>query len=74
MSVYVEARDDSVVVFVRDRGKGFDPDAIPEDRGGIAASIVGRITRNGGTARVHSAPGEGCELELVLPRRERADA
>jgi signal transduction histidine kinase/phage shock protein PspC (stress-responsive transcriptional regulator) len=73
VSVYLEVRDDDVVVFVRDRGRGFDPAAVPEDRGGIAASIVGRLARNGGAAQIRSAPGEGCELELSLPR-PRVDA
>jgi signal transduction histidine kinase len=70
VSVYFEAHDDRVVVFVRDRGKGFDPEQVAGDRGGISTSIVGRLTRNGGSAEVHSRPGEGCELELSLPRRE----
>jgi signal transduction histidine kinase/phage shock protein PspC (stress-responsive transcriptional regulator) len=74
VSVYLEIRDDEAVVFVRDRGKGFDPALVGHDRGGIAASVVGRLARHGGTARVHTEPGEGCELELTLPRRERNDA
>jgi signal transduction histidine kinase/phage shock protein PspC (stress-responsive transcriptional regulator) len=73
VSVYFEARNDRAVVFVRDRGKGFDVDAVPDDRGGIAVSIVGRLERNGGRAHVRSAPGEGCELELTLPRRSHDD-
>ena len=74
IAVYLEVDDDKVVVFVRDRGRGFDPHAIAEDRGGIAASIVGRLTRHGGSARVDSVPGAGCELELSLPRREHRHA
>jgi signal transduction histidine kinase len=73
VSVYLEVRDDDAVVFVRDRGRGFDPAAVGEDRGGIAASIVGRLTRNGGNATINTAPGEGCELELSLPRKVRDD-
>ena len=74
VSVYLEVRDDDAVVFVRDRGRGFDPAAVGEDRGGIAASIVGRLARNGGNATINTAPGEGCELELSLPRKVRDDA
>jgi signal transduction histidine kinase/phage shock protein PspC (stress-responsive transcriptional regulator) len=72
VSVYLEVHADDVVVFVRDRGRGFDPEAVAEDRGGIAASIVGRLARNGGVARIDTAPGAGCELELSL-RRQRSD-
>jgi signal transduction histidine kinase len=55
-------------VFVRDTGGGFDVDAVPADRQGIAGSIVGRMERHGGSAVVRSAPGEGTEVELRLSR------
>jgi signal transduction histidine kinase len=67
VDVYLEAADDGITVFVRDRGAGFDPDAVPPDRKGVAESIVGRMRRHGGTAAVHSTPGGGTEIELVLP-------
>jgi signal transduction histidine kinase len=53
---------------VRDRGNGFDPAAVPSDRRGLAESIVGRLARHGGNARVTSTPGEGTEVELTLKR------
>jgi signal transduction histidine kinase/phage shock protein PspC (stress-responsive transcriptional regulator) len=71
VSVYVEVSDTEAVVFVRDRGVGFDPSTVAADRGGLAASIVGRLARHGGAAKVRSKPGMGCELELSLPRRVR---
>jgi signal transduction histidine kinase len=71
VDVYLEATDGEIAVFVRDRGGGFDPAAVPADRKGVAESIVGRMQRHGGTAAVHSAPGEGTEVELHLPRSGR---
>ena len=35
---------------------------------GLRDSVSGRLARLGGTAVVRSAPGEGTEVELVLPR------
>ncbi len=71
ISVYVEAEEDpddsAVHVFVRDRGVGFDPDAVPDDRHGLADSVRARITRHGGTVRLRSAPGEGTEVHLRMP-------
>ena len=64
VSLYVEVTDEDVTAFVRDQGKGFDPEAVPPDRRGIADSILGRMARNGGTAEIHSAPGEGTEIRL----------
>jgi signal transduction histidine kinase len=56
-----------VSVFVRDRGAGFDPDAISDHRHGVRGSIVGRMRRHGGRAEILSAPGEGTEIRLFLP-------
>jgi len=67
VSVYAEVEPTSVTVFVRDRGKGFDPDVVPEDRHGLADSIRGRMDRHGGTAKVRTAPGEGTEVQLAMP-------
>jgi signal transduction histidine kinase len=66
--LYTEVTPDRVSVFVRDRGKGFDPATVSDDRRGLKDSVHGRLTRLGGTAEIRSAPGEGTEVELVLPR------
>jgi signal transduction histidine kinase len=68
IDVYAEVTDDEAAVFVRDRGAGFDPEAVPGDRKGIAESIRGRLERAGGSAVVTSSPGGGTEVELRLPR------
>lgn len=73
VSAYVEAQPEAVVAYVRDRGVGFDPAQVPDDRHGIAASIRGRLARHGGTAVLTSAPGEGTEVELRLPRSNGRD-
>ena len=67
VSVFLDAGDGGVSVYVRDRGAGFDPDAVAPDRRGLAESIRGRMARVGGTARIVSVPGEGTEVELELP-------
>lgn len=72
VSVYAEVEPTSVAVFVRDRGKGFDPDTVPDDRHGLADSIKGRMERNGGTCRLRTAPGEGTEVQLEMPRKATA--
>jgi signal transduction histidine kinase len=69
VSVFVEADDAEVTVFVRDQGTGFDPATVPPDRRGIADSIEGRMERNGGSSAVVTAPGHGTEVRLRVPRR-----
>ncbi|HEY1276720.1 MAG TPA: PspC domain-containing protein [Thermoleophilaceae bacterium] len=71
VDVYAESSNGRVQVFVRDRGPGFDPAALPPDRRGVRESIVGRMRRHGGRATITSAPGAGTEVELVLEGRER---
>jgi signal transduction histidine kinase/phage shock protein PspC (stress-responsive transcriptional regulator) len=73
-TVYAEVDEDQVEVNVRDRGRGFDPDAVDQDRHGVRQSIVARMTAVGGSATVRSAPGEGTEIRLVLPTRSAARA
>jgi signal transduction histidine kinase len=71
VQVYAEVLPDRVEVFVRDRGRGFDPEQVPTDRYGIAQSVVGRMARHGGRAQVRSRPGEGTEVRLELPLRAK---
>ncbi|MEV0404570.1 PspC domain-containing protein [Actinoallomurus sp. NPDC050550] len=68
VSVYAEVDGDDVMIFVRDRGRGFDLDAVPADRMGVRESIIGRMERNGGKAEIRTAPGEGTEVRLELKR------
>jgi signal transduction histidine kinase len=68
VQLYAEVGEERTEVFVRDRGPGFDPAAVPEDRRGLRESIVGRMDRHGGRAVVHSSPGAGTEVELVIER------
>ena len=66
VSVYLESTAGNTEVFIKDRGPGFDPDAVPEDRMGVKESIIGRMKRHGGTAAIISS-GDGTEVRLALP-------
>ena len=68
VSLYAEVEPHAVMVYVRDRGQGFDPRGVPADRQGIAQSIRARMARYGGAVTIRSAPGEGTEVELSMPR------
>lgn len=69
VDVYAETDGRSAQVFVRDRGSGFDPDAVGHDRMGLRGSIIGRVERHRGVATIRSAPGEGTEVRLSVPIR-----
>jgi len=68
VSLFAEVEQSRVSLFVRDRGKGFDPRTVAEDRRGISESIRARMARHGGTADIRSTLGEGTEVELLMPR------
>lgn len=61
-----------MTVSIRDDGPGFAPGRLAEARAagrlGVVQSIEGRLRDLGGTASFHSAPGEGVEVELTVPR------
>jgi signal transduction histidine kinase len=73
VSLFAEVEPGSVSVFVRDRGAGFDPETVPGDRKGLAESVRARMTRRGGSAVIRSAPGEGTEVTLAMPRTPTPD-
>ena len=64
--LYAEIDDGDARVFIDDRGPGFDPDAIPDDRRGVRESIIRRMKRHGGRAEIRSEPGDGTEVELTM--------
>ena len=66
IAVYAELGPERAQVFVRDRGPGFDPAAVPDDRRGLRESIIGRMERFGGRAEVRSEAGRGTEVALTM--------
>jgi len=66
VSVYVEVGTEVVEAFVRDHGPGFDLADVPADRFGVRESILGRMSRQGGSATVRRLE-HGTEVSLSLP-------
>ncbi|WTH27745.1 DUF5931 domain-containing protein [Kitasatospora purpeofusca] len=70
--ILVEDEPEAVTVSIRDDGPGFAPGRLGEaeraGRLGVSQSIRGRLLDLGGTAELYSAPGEGVEVELRVPR------
>ncbi len=71
VAVFAELAPERVQVFVRDRGDGFDPDAIPTKRRGVRESILGRMRRAGGSATIRSQPGQETEVEISIERGDK---
>jgi signal transduction histidine kinase len=67
VDVFVEMTETDLEGFVRDTGRGFDPDTVGLDHRGVADSIIGRAERHGGTAEVRSSPGAGTEVIVRIP-------
>jgi signal transduction histidine kinase len=70
--ILVEDKPDEVVVTVRDEGAGIHPNRLTEaetqGRLGVAQSIRGRIADLDGRVAIVSAPGQGTEVEMAVPR------
>lgn len=65
IDVFAEINEDGVESFVRDRGIGFEPDAVAEGRHGISHSIIERMKRHGGEVKIQSTVGEGTEIQII---------
>lgn len=68
VDVYAEVDEELVAVFVRDRGRGFDTESIAEDRMGVRGSILDRMERHHGVARIRSSAERGTEVTLEMRR------
>jgi signal transduction histidine kinase len=73
LDVYGEVADGVIRVYVRDRGVGFDVEAVPSDRHGVRSSIVSRVESLGGAASVKSVDGAGTEWRLTIPMEREND-
>ncbi|MDY3126503.1 MAG: PspC domain-containing protein [Corynebacterium sp.] len=73
IDVYAENLAGELSIFVRDRGVGFDTQAVDIDRHGISESIYDRMERADGTAQIKSTLGAGTEVMLKIPVRAKGD-
>lgn len=72
VTVYLETTPDSMRVEINDRGPGFDLEGIERSRFGVRESILGRMERAGGAARIVGGPGgEGVSVRLEQARIDR---
>lgn len=73
--VCLEMRRDEVLVSVEDDGRGFDPEAPPDDGNGhFGLDIMrARAVRLGGKLSVDSMPGRGTRIALRWPVEEAAE-
>ena len=62
----VQRRGGSVVLRIRDDGKGFDAAAVPDGHLGLAG-MRARTEKIGATLAVESRSGEGTTIEVVVP-------
>ncbi|WP_241734314.1 ATP-binding protein [Dietzia natronolimnaea] len=65
--VFVENDGQVLSAFVRDRGCGFDPDDVGDDRHGLSQSIRHRVESRGGSVTVRSTLGRGTEIGIEMP-------
>jgi signal transduction histidine kinase len=56
-----------LAVMVLDRGRGFDPAAVPVDRMGLRVSVRERVEEVGGTVALWSRRGQGTTVVLRVP-------
>ncbi|WP_433784334.1 MacS family sensor histidine kinase [Actinomycetospora sp. CA-101289] len=70
--VLVEDDGAGVTVSVRDDGVGIPAGRLDEAAAqghlGVASSMRGRVAALGGTITLHTAPGEGTEWEIAIPK------
>jgi len=69
VDIEIKCTGDSIIVSIKDNGKGFDTAIVTENRGnsfGIL-SISETLNRLGGRLQYDSKPGHGCIAQMVAP-------
>ena len=66
VTVYIEIAGEKCAIDVTDRGPGLVLDRIEEGRMGVRESILGRMERAGGSARIVPGPGGGTSVRLSI--------
>jgi signal transduction histidine kinase len=59
--------DNSLLVAVKDNGRGFDPDRLSNQNGLGLRNIYQRVKMHGGQVMLDSAPNEGTRVTLTIP-------
>jgi signal transduction histidine kinase len=65
VSFFAESTEAGGEIVVRDRGVGFDPDAVRP--GGGLGETFGAVRRRGGMVDIQSSPGEGTKVTIRWP-------
>jgi len=63
IDLYAAVEEDTVAIYVRDEGRGFDLDEVSEGHG-LEHSIRGRVREVGGEVCIGSKPGDGTEVKI----------
>jgi PAS domain S-box-containing protein len=72
--VVMTGSTESIELRITDHGRGFNPDQVKERQGLGLVSIEERVKLIRGSFEVHSKPGIGTELRVVIPRVYAAKA
>ncbi|MGC4038544.1 MAG: sensor histidine kinase [Chitinophagaceae bacterium] len=64
-AVELASDEDRIYLTIRDNGRGFDPGK--QSPGIGLRNMTNRVHFYKGTIAIHSSPGEGCQLEIVVP-------
>ena len=66
IDVYAEFAPGTLRIFVRDKGRGFDPQAAGVGRG-LDHGVRQRLVAIGGAAEIRTEPAQGTDVELIWP-------
>lgn len=71
IDLYAAVENDAVAIYVRDEGRGFDPEQVTEGHG-LEHSVRGRVRDVGGDVSIKSTPGQGTEVRISAVLQEAA--
>ena len=67
VTISLVSKNDTIQLTVMDNGCGFDPDRVKEKQGLGLDSMKERAHLIGGSFHIKSKPGQGTEIEVLVP-------
>ena len=65
--ISLQSLRDSIQILIEDNGRGFQPSDAATSKGNGLANMRSRLQHVGGRVEVHSEPGKGTRIEILLP-------
>jgi len=71
--ISLEWQEQAILLTIEDNGRGFSPADSPQAKGNGLSNMQNRLQRVNGRVEVHTEPGKGTRVEILLPLNHQTE-